>query len=353
MAREGQASVRLADGRVLLIGGQNPWTGMCVMACVPPATASVDVYDPRTGRVTHNGSLIYERADPQAVLLNDGRVFVSGAWFGGPSSPMEIYDPARGTSSEVKPPAELGQLPLEAAMTLLADGRVFIAGGGYDEGFTSSNKTLIFDPATGGFSFGPLLSERRQEATATLLQDGRVLIVGGVDSENGNGLANDDAELIDPSNPLSKPVLVATGLAAFVPPATSTLLSDGRVLVTGGGSYDEATGVISPTLPLVFDPRTGEFSATHSMITPRTGSTAVLVPDGRVLIFGGVDARGLAVDTIEAFDPGSGTFQTVATGFPEISDFSATLLDGGGVLIAGGTTADWNGLTSRTWFVKP
>jgi hypothetical protein len=88
------------------------------------------------------------------------------------------------------------------------------------------------------------------------------------------------------------------------------------------------------------------------MSTPRTGSAAIKIKDGRVLLFGGVDSKGAAIGTVEAFDPDSGTFQVVATGFPDLRDFSATLLDDGEILIAGGQSSDWK-ITAASWFLKP
>jgi hypothetical protein len=219
---------------------------------------------------------------------------------------------------------------------------VLIAGGSYDYD-TTSNATLIFDPASGGFSNGPLMAKPRQGATGTLLDDGLVLIVGG-DYNDGHGYIypNSNAELIDPSHPLSQSTLLVFQDYA----TTSTLLSDGRVLVTGWGEYDNGAGCITPVLSEVFDPRAERFTQVGPMNTPRTGSTAIKIPDGRVLFFGGVDSNCKALRTVEAFDPDSGTFQVIATGIPNIDGSSLTLLDDGEILVAGG-----NG--TATWFLKP
>ena len=56
---------------------------------------------------------------------------------------------------------------------------------------------------------------------------------------------------------------------------TATLLSDGRVLITGG----VVNGFIGPTSSAeIYDPSTGTFSATGSMTTPRSWHTATLTP---------------------------------------------------------------------------
>jgi hypothetical protein len=329
------------------MGGSVPFTGKCEMTCLVPVTASVEIYDPRTGKFSPNGSLAEPRSGEEALLLKDGRVLVAGGDGDGVGElgTIEIYDPAGGTSVVVKPPAGM---PSESAVVLLADGRVLIAGGWYTYD-TTSNATVIFDPASGGFSNGPLMAKPRQGATATLLDDGRVLIVGGDNEGHGYIFPNSNAELIDPSHPLSQSTLLV--LQDFA--TTSTLLSDGRVLVAGWGAYDNGAGCITPVVSEVFDPGTERFTPVGPMSTPSTGSTAIKIQDGRVLFFGGVDSKCAATGTVEAFDPDSGTFQVIATGFPDLSGFSATLLDDGEILIAGGSSRSSGDLAAASWFIRP
>jgi hypothetical protein len=350
-ARAGQAAVRLADGRVLIMGGTVPFTGKCAMACIAPATASVEIYDPSAGKFSPNGSLAEPRTAGKAVLLNEGRVLVAGGTgqYGDWLRTIEIYDPAKRTSVVVKPPADAQVLPVDPTVVLLADGRVLIAGGSYDDLlYKTSNATVIFDPASGRFSNGSLMDEPRQGATATLLADGRVLIAGGDYDDGSHSIsANSNAELIDPSHAASQSTSSMSMYAA-----TSTLLADGRVLVTEWGPYDSGAGCITPVASEIFDVGTGRFTPAGPMSTPRTGSAAIKIQDGRVLLLGGIDSSCASADTVEAFDPDSGTFQVVATGFPKISDFSATLLDDGEILVAGGS-GDTYGMTAASWLLKP
>jgi len=346
-ARTGQAAVRLGDGRVLIMGGFVPPTGPCAMACIQPTTASVEIYNPRTGKFSPNGSLAGARTDGNALLLKDGRVLVwGGSQSGGDSNSMEIYDPAKKVSVVVKPPAVTQSLPFDPTVVLLADGKVLIAGDYYYG--STTNVTMIFDPSSGGYSNGPFMAKPRQGATGTLLNDGRVLIVGGDYLQDNNDYQSNTAELIDPSHPLSQ----STVLVPHDNPVSSALLSDGRVLVAEESSRD--TGVPCGTRVVweVFDPRTETFTPVGPMSTPRSGSSAIKIADGRVLLIGGVDATCAAVGTVEAFDPDSGTFQVIATGFPKITSFSATLLDDGEILIAGGQGNDLV-MTAATWLLKP
>jgi hypothetical protein len=351
VARAGQAAVRLRDGRVLIMGGYVPFKGKCPMACITPTTASVEVYDPSTGKFSANGSLAEPRSGGEALLLNDGRVLVAGGdgEYGTYLGTIEFYDPAHGSSVVVEPPAGI-ELPFNPTVALLTDGSVLIAGGSTDQfGTTASNATLIFDPASGGFSHGPLMAKPRDGATATLLDDGRVLIVGGSYSEGGYGYTNNNAELIDPSHALSQSTLLVLQHS----PVTSTLLSDGRVLVTGGGPYDTGADCTTPPVSEVFDPTTETFTSVGPMSLPPAGSAAITIPDGRVLLFGTLDSTCAAVGTVEAFDPDSGNFQAIATGLPDIRGSSETLLDDGEVLVAGGYGSDWGTMSAASWLLKP
>ena len=111
---------------------------------------------------------------------------------------------------------------------------------------------------------------------------------------------------------------------------TATLLTDGTVLIVGGGASAE-----------LYDPRTGTFRATGDTTRPRGGHTATLLPDGKVLIAGGAGPPSLppvgsSVASAELYDPASKTF--TPTGDMTVGRWghAATLLRSGRVLIAGG-----------------
>jgi len=104
---------------------------------------------------------------------------------------------------------------------------------------------------------------------------------------------------------------------------TATLLPDGKVLFAGGTLGNQP--VASAQL---YDPSIGGFIPTGDMTTPRFGHSATLLPDGRVLIAGGSD-----VSSAEQYDPSSGTF--TPTGDMVNGGYgTAILLANGKVLIA-------------------
>ena len=112
------------------------------------------------------------------------------------------------------------------------------------------------------------------------------------------------AQLYDPGSGTFEP----TGTPSFAQSgATATVLSDGRVLVAGGWNGC-CSGQMGPTASAeVYDPATGRFAATGSMTWPRGSHAATLLTDGRVLVTGGNDGS-VGVASAELFDPVTGTF---------------------------------------------
>src|SRR5258708_12048151 len=94
---------------------------------------------------------------------------------------------------------------------------------------------------------------------------------------------------------------------------TATLLTNGKVLMAGGGqAADPVQPVPYPQRVLasaeLYDPSSGTFTRTGDMTSPRIGHTATLLPDGRVLMAGGLNPSANAPNSAELYYPASGTF---------------------------------------------
>ena len=126
---------------------------------------------------------------------------------------------------------------------------------------------------------------------------------------------------------------------------TATLLPDGNVLIAGGmrrnhDFYRSAE---------LYDPATGKFQRTGEMSVGRVGHIAVLLRSGRVLIAGGWVGQG-GTDSAELYDPATGKFTVIAKMTVPRGRPSATLLADGDVLIAGGEEHDNEALASAEIF---
>ncbi|MGD9507164.1 MAG: galactose oxidase-like domain-containing protein [Geminicoccaceae bacterium] len=126
----------------------------------------------------------------------------------------------------------------------------------------------------------------RVYACAVLYGDGKVLVAGGATTNSTAPTAT--AEVIDFTAP--KPAWRAIDAMAFARKhANSTILPDGTVLVTGGSrssAFNDAAGAILAAE--LWDPATEGWTRMASAQVPRIyHSTALLLPDGRVLSAGG------------------------------------------------------------------
>ena len=197
--------------------------------------------------------------------------------------------------------------------------------------------------------FGALQDVCRTGQTSTRLQNGTVLAVGG-------GIDPDAGLNLDPLNACGYSPAAAGGVGAIIynpatdsfgspaAPAytsaggqTATLMSDGRVLLTGGlAAAGGQSGVFqSLSAAEIYDPGTGAIVAAGHMTAPRAFHTASLLPSGKVLIVGGAVGA-----PAELYNSSTGTFSAIAAPTIAASRFyaTATALATGKILIAGGAS---------------
>lgn len=202
--------------------------------------------------------------------------------------------------------------------TLLNTGDVLVVGGWNINGFQSGVE--LYHPDTGIFEMINNLPFNISSHTASLLSDGRVFIYGM------------GAAIYDPA---TKKITSVTkeGSTERINHTATTLLN-GKILIAGGDDRSWLPVVLQKAV--LYDPGTGAYSSTGSMVKPRSNHTATLLVDGRVLITGGVG--GNYNNDAEIFNPATGKFTIVDTMHQYRAYHAATLLPNGKVLIVGGTS---------------
>lgn len=225
--------------------------------------------------------------------------------------------------------------------TLLSDGKVLVAGG--LSGFTYLSSAELFDPATGKWAATGSMTTNRTLHTATLLPNGKVLVAGGYLQSGFNFIALSTAELYDPTTgqwtatmPMSTPRTQHT----------ATLLANGKVLVVGGS--DGSTNLNSAEM---YDWVSGEWSLVNPLHVARDLHTATLLPDGKVLVTGGVGTNSNYLASSELFDPVSGTWADTGELSVARALHDAILLPNGKVLVAGGEAS--GGTTTSSELYNP
>ncbi len=311
------AAVTVADGSVLVIGGSRG---------LSTSSEAIDRYDPVTRRFSRIGSLYTGRTLHTATRLSDGRILVLGGTVGLSSGGFaELIDPASGAAEAAGWPA---RLRIRHAAVALDDGRVLVVGG------YQSDSVELWDPATRRFRLvADRMANAREFASATRLADGRVLIVGG----DHVGPAQRLAEIFDPrterfdrvASPLNEERRSMHSAHA---------LANGRVLVLGGEVRgDDAFEPLDTVL--AFDPAAQRLTEVGRLEQPRSLVRSLLMPDGRVRLFGGQTPVDAASPSAGAYAP-DGAAQPLAAMPAGRAWHTVSALPDGRVLILGGDAAD-------------
>jgi hypothetical protein len=229
-------ATRLADGRVLVLGGSTVGEGAPL-----GLSNSAEIWNPSTGEFRLlAATMATRRAGHTATLMPDGRVLVVGGFSNGRGYNFaEVFDPATETFAVVAS-VENRERALHAAVQR-PDGSVLILGG----------ESATAEPLSGVYHFRTdLTSERvadlleaRTLTSAVGTRDGEVLMFGGE---------------IWPGNLITGKAEVYTALRGGFPILglpqprighTATRLDDGRVLIAGG----ETLGGLLVPVALVYE----------------------------------------------------------------------------------------------------
>jgi Kelch motif len=242
VAGQGQTATLLSNGKVLVVGG----------VYGPPQQA--ELYDPISGTWTATGFRTTRGSGHTATLLPDGKVLVVGftSRVKDGASSAELYDPSSGSWSAT---GNLAHLNTPHTATLLPDGSVLVVGCGADvgKGKPTANAEL-YDPISGSWKVvGQMLENHGIACAATLLADGRVLVAGGSNETSGSASVLASAEVYDPGTRTWTP---AQNMGTARAGQTATLLPGGQVLVAGGQNV--ISGLFSPVASAeLYDPGRG------------------------------------------------------------------------------------------------
>ena len=210
--------------------------------------------------------------------------------------------------------------------TLLPDGKVLVTGGFNNVLNQTTSDTEVYDPATNIWTNKPSSAAKRADHIAVMLPTGKVLVAGGVAYPSD---LDKSAELYEPTADSANPWSTAAPLNDVHSGATGTLLHSGKVLVVG---YNHITNGNSAE---VYDPYSDSWSFTGPPRSRREMHSAVLLPNGKVLVTGGKYSS-TPLATTEIFDPATSTWSDAAPMTVARYGHTTTLIPGSGKVIAVG-----------------
>jgi hypothetical protein len=210
-------------------------------------------------------------------------------------------------------------------MTLLPGGDILASGGEVTDGAYLASAER-YAPESHAWVPAGAMATPRGGHTATLLPTGQVLVIGGQVSKTPDAFSS-ATERYDPtSNEWSTgPSMAAPRLLH-----TAVLLPDGQVVVLGGFS-----GLNYLQSAERLDPGAERSEPLREMTTPRVAAASVLLPNGEVLVVGGFAGSGYLA-TAERYDPIADRWMPAAAMAAARTWHTATLLPNGKVLVLGG-----------------
>ena len=286
----------LPDGRMLSAGGTQDYNNF-------KGRADAIIFDPKTRQWTFTSHMAHARWYPSLMTLGDGRVLATTGLdengFEGSKNTMEAYD--AGTKAWAPLHFAPGvSLPLYAHLFQLQDGRIFFSGGRMDDPMNA--QPGIFDLTRNPVPFDPvpdlLAPIRRNQSASVILppaQDQRVMVSGGGPPEKPDKThATDQVSIVDLKVP--HPAYAEAMPMALARMHLNLVILPDRTVFVSGGSLKQESEPVSRLQSELFDPATGTWRLmATATVTRLYHSTALLLPDGRVVAAGGNPEGGKSV----------------------------------------------------------
>ena len=264
----------MADGRLMVVGGTLANTD-------DYGPRDTTFFDPVTEKWSAGPLMLTGRYYPTLTTMPDGRLIVQGGTVNCVScvaNNPEIYNPATNAWTQINSPMPFRYYPHSF---VLPDGRILVTSQD-DQAISSkvlnlqTNAWSTVDPAV------------RDGHSAVMYVPGKVMKAGTATSDNPGHPSAATTYVMDATQP--SPVWQAT--APMANPRSFlnlTMLPDGQVLATGGSTTTDPANFSTAVYPAeIWSPTTMTWTTLASMQKPRLyHSTAVLLPDARVLVAGG------------------------------------------------------------------
>jgi hypothetical protein len=330
--RTGFEAVLMGDGTVLVVGDDDPSSDRAA-----PGSELADVYDPSTDTWRQAESLNKPRTRAATVVLPDGSAMVIGGTNGDgqPFSSTKVL--ATTTSSwESGPLMKVARMSPEAVV--LSSGHVLVVDQADSRPVTTTSE---------------LLGPHGKAWTTRRTLPGRVVAIDAlVQAGNHGALAlgwERDSHAADSTQPAARyydalfdtwKTMPAPGLQAQ--PALVTL-TDGSVLAIGGNGGGELVGHANTVATVRrFDAAPATWTDLAPMAEPREDAQVALLSDGRVLVTGGMqrttdgDGQPQLLASTEIYDPATDTWSTGPALLEARASGAAVTLRDATVLVLGG-----------------
>jgi len=283
----------LPNGNVMVVGGTLYYNG--IISSNFDGLRDAFIFDRNTRQWIIVQPMGAGRWYPTQVTLGDGRVLaVSGFTERGELNTLpEIYSATNNSWTAFQ---STSPFAIYAHLFLLQDGRVFYSGAYFSINYSVYPR--ILNLSTNPFTETPLSGGLQEpdsgnQAASVLLppaQEQRVMIMGGGNSADK---ATSRVNVVDlkANNPTYTPATYLNNPRMHL---SAVLLPDRTVLVCNGSKMSEKTDAANTAIPAeIYDPATNIWTqvATANVQTRVYHSVALLLPDGRVITAGGNPVR--------------------------------------------------------------
>lgn len=330
--RSQHASILLSNGKVLVVGGRDGTNTL----------NTCEIFDPNTGLFSATGSMSSPRRDFSIVAINNGNILAIAGRIDNnytQTQTCEIYNATTGTWSAT---GALSTVRFDYTATVLPNGKVLVIGGRSSttpntSNWVDLNSAEIFDPGTGLWTTTSPMSLGRAYHTATLLANGNVLVVGGASRYPIAIDPFNSSEIYNPTTNIWSKAADVLSTTRFSSVHTATVITGGNIIIIGGIGTSSSSGF--PLTIESYDSVADSWSNAGSLPNGRYVHTSSLLSDGRILLAGGYEITGTLsslATTCSVYSPDTKIVAPAAAMNAARVNHTTTILPSGNVFTCGG-----------------